>query len=90
MRVREAEEWIAEASAENIPYHSGIAKLREHLAKNLVPEARSVLENGLVNIWNRQADEWMREANNAQQASKGIDTLKSALAQALRAKLKKE
>ena len=81
LRVREAEEWIAEASAEKIPYRSGIAKLREHLAKNLVPEARSVLKNGLVNIWNRQADEWMREANNLQQASKGIDTLKSALAQ---------
>ena len=81
LKVREAEEWIAEASAENVPYRSGIAKLREHLAKNLIPEAKSVLENGLVNLWNHQADEWLREAQNAKQTSQGINLLKNALTQ---------
>ena len=44
LRARGAEEWIAEASTENIPYHSGIAKLREHLAKNLIPKLEASLK----------------------------------------------
>lgn len=81
LRVREAEEWIEEASRENLPYRSVIGKLKKHLAKNLIPEARNMLENRITTLWDLQADEWIREAENSQQASQGISSLKAALAQ---------
>ena len=75
-----AEDWISEAL--RFPVQDSIRALNVHIEKAEISEAaKERLRDALKELYLKQADEWLRDATNAKQASQGIGSLKAALAQ---------